>query len=97
MYICIFLKKEWSWCNASIFYFYHILTKSIYIFFFRVSKLEVEEHPVTAPTFLTQLQGQTRLEEGQTAHFEAKIEPIHDPNLRVEFYHKGKALQQASR
>lgn len=62
-----------------------------------MSKLEVEEHPVTAPTFLTQLQGQTRLEEGQTAHFEAKIEPIHDPNLRVEFYHKGKALQQASR
>ena len=59
--------------------------------------MEVEEHAVTAPAFLTQLQGLTTLEEGQNAHFEAKIEPIHDPNLRVEFFHNGKSLQQASR
>lgn len=63
----------------------------------RVARLEVEEPEITAPKFLTQLQGITTLEEGQSAHFEAKIEPLHDPTLRVEFFHNGKALQQASR
>ena len=37
------------------------------------------------------------LAEGQHAHFEGQIEPIHDPSLRVEFLHNGKQLQQASR
>lgn len=63
----------------------------------RIARLEVEEHEISAPRFLTQLQGLTTLEEGQSAHFEAKIEPIHDAKLRVEFFHNGKPLQQASR
>ena len=63
----------------------------------RNTRLEVEEHEVTAPMFVTQFQGVTTLEEGQSAHFEAKIEPIHDPKLRVEFFHNGKPLQQANR
>ena len=63
----------------------------------RVQTLEVEEHAITAPRFLTQLQGVTSLSEGQSAHFEAQIEPIHDPSLRVEFLHNGKTLGQASR
>ena len=63
----------------------------------RVQTLEVEEHAITAPRFLTQLQGVTSLAEGQSAHFEAQIEPIHDPSLRVEFLHNGKTLGQASR
>jgi hypothetical protein len=43
------------------------------------------------------LQGTTDLIEGQTAHFEAQVEPLHDPNLRIEFYHNGKPLPSASR
>merc|ERR1712128_271396 len=60
-------------------------------------RLEVEETAVTAPKFVTQLQGVTSLSEGQSAHFEAQVEPIHDSSLRVEFLHNGKQLQQASR
>ena len=63
----------------------------------RVARLEVEEVAATAAKFLTQLQGNATLAEGQSAHFEAQIEPIHDPSLRVEFFHNGKILQQASR
>jgi hypothetical protein len=63
----------------------------------RVARLEVEEVAATAPQFITQLQGNTTLAEGQAAHFEAQIQPIHDPHLRVEFLHNGKVLQQASR
>jgi len=63
----------------------------------KVGRLEVEETAVTAPKFVTQLQGVTSLAEGQSAHFEAQIEPIHDSTLRVEFLHNGKQLQQASR
>lgn len=43
------------------------------------------------------LQGTTDLYEGQTAHFEAQVEPLHDPNLCIEFYHNGKPLPSASR
>jgi len=43
------------------------------------------------------LQGTTDLYEGQTAHFEAQVTPLHDPNLRIEFYHNGKPLPSASR
>merc|ERR1719402_158301 len=62
-----------------------------------VARLEVEETSATAPRFVAELQGSSNLAEGQTAHFEAKLEPIHDPNLKVEFLHNGKPLQQASR
>merc|ERR1719412_3285270 len=62
-----------------------------------VTKLQVEEHEAVTPRFLKQLQGVNMLAEGQHAHFEGQIEPIHDPSLRVEFLHNGKQLQQASR
>lgn len=58
---------------------------------------EIAEIPVTPPRFTTELRGTTEIYEGQTAHFEAQVEPIHDPNLRIEFYHNGKPLQSASR
>lgn len=35
--------------------------------------------------------------EGATAHFECQVEPLHDSNLRIEFYHNGKPLPSASR
>nr|XP_029725955.1 titin-like isoform X8 [Aedes albopictus] len=63
----------------------------------RPSRLEHEEPDVTAPRFVTELRGTTEIHEGQTAHFEAQVEPIHDPNLRIEFYHNGKPLQSAAR
>lgn len=42
-------------------------------------------------------QGINHLCEGQVAHFEAQIEPIHDPDLKVEFFHNGKPINQGSR
>jgi titin len=43
------------------------------------------------------LQGNTTLNEGGVAHFEAQIEPIHDPDLRVEFLKDGQPLKLGSR
>lgn len=63
----------------------------------RHNRIEVEDQPVSPPRFVTELRGTTELNEGHTAHFEGQIEPIHDPNLRIEFYHNGKPLQSASR
>ena len=62
-----------------------------------VTKLQVEETQSVSPRFLKQLQGVSMLSEGQHAHFEGQIEPINDTNLRVEFLHNGRQLQQASR
>lgn len=58
---------------------------------------EVAEVPITPPRFVTELRGTTEIYEGQTAHFEAQVEPVHDPNLRIEFFHNGKPLPSASR
>ena len=43
------------------------------------------------------LQGNASMAEGQIAHFEAQIEPIHDPDLKIEFIHNGKPIKQGSR
>lgn len=61
------------------------------------ARMEIEEPIPTPPRFITELRGTTEVYEGQTAHFEAQIEPIHDSNLRIEFYHNGKPLPSASR
>ena len=53
--------------------------------------------PTGPPHFVTDLTGQASMAEGQIAHFEAQIEPIHDSDLTVEFLHNGKPLKQASR
>lgn len=36
-----------------------------------------------APKFTTQLVDVTNLKEGQSAHFEARVTPVNDPNLVV--------------
>lgn len=61
------------------------------------SRNEVAEVPITPPRLVTELRGTTEIYEGQTAHFEAQVEPVHDPNLRIEFFHNGKPLPSASR
>lgn len=61
------------------------------------SRTEIDDLPVTPPRFVTALRGPSEVYEGHTAHFEAQVEPIHDPNLRIEFYHNGKPLPSASR
>ena len=61
------------------------------------ARMEVEDLPVGPPHFVTEFMGIATMCEGQIAHFEAQIEPIHDPDLRVEFLHNGKPLKQASR
>lgn len=61
------------------------------------TRLEVEEPIPTVPRFVTELRGSTDVFEGETAHFECQVEPIHDPNLRIEFFHNDKPLPSASR
>ncbi|XP_018337981.1 PREDICTED: titin isoform X9 [Trachymyrmex septentrionalis] len=61
------------------------------------ARLEIEEPPVTPPRFVSELRGTTEVYEGQTAHFECQVEPLHDANLRIEFFHNGKPLPSAAR
>lgn len=50
-----------------------------------------------APKFTTQLMGPTKLVEGQSAHYECRIEPYPDPNLKVDWYFNGKPLTTGHR
>lgn len=64
----------------------------------RFGRREEEEVTITqAPRFTTQLNGPTNLVEGQSAHYECRIEPYPDPNLQVEWFHNGRPLQNGHR
>jgi hypothetical protein len=45
-----------------------------------------------APKFLSQIHNVSNLIEGQSAHFEAQLIPVNDPELTVEWYLNGKPL-----
>lgn len=49
------------------------------------------------PRFTVQLNGPTNLVEGQSAHYECRIEPYPDSNLKVEWFHNGKPLSTGHR
>lgn len=49
------------------------------------------------PKFITQIQDVTKLVEGQSAHFEARLTPTTDPDLVVEWYYNGKKLPHGHR
>lgn len=64
----------------------------------RYHRREDEEFIVTvAPHFTCQLMGPSNLKEGQSAHYECRIEPYPDPNLKVEWLHNGKPLTTGHR
>jgi titin len=59
---------------------------------------QVPTTPVTEPPkFITQIQDVTKLVEGQSAHFEARLTPVTDPDLVVEWYYNGKKLPHGHR
>lgn len=55
-----------------------------------------EDAPVVAPYFVTQIT-EISIEEGEKGHFECRVEPKTDPNLRVEWFHNGRPLTSGHR
>ena len=53
---------------------------------------EEDVEQFTAPHFVSLPRNQDNLVEGQNAHFEAKIEPLADPNLHIEWFLDGKPI-----
>lgn len=48
--------------------------------------------PATAPLFKTELKN-TSAREGGYAHFEARLEPVGDPTLKVEWLKDGRPME----
>ena len=53
---------------------------------------EEDVEQFTAPKFVTFPRNVDNLVEGQNAHFEAKIEPLADPNLHIEWFKDGRPV-----
>ena len=49
------------------------------------------------PRFLSKLKPLDGLREGNNAHFECKLEPVADPNLKVEWFKNGMPVTVGSR
>lgn len=60
-------------------------------------KAEEEVQILQKPRFLGPLKGTNKILEGQRAHFEARVEPQNDLNLKIEWYHNGKPIMPANR
>ncbi len=54
----------------------------------RAEKKEEAVQQFGAPAFLTPLRDQV-INEGERIHFEAKISPLGDPSMKVEWYFNG--------
>lgn len=52
----------------------------------------IEEVVQTRPRFLTKPKSIENSKEGQHAHFECKVEPVTDPNLKVEWFKDGRPV-----
>lgn len=64
----------------------------------QVQQAQVQAVPITEPPkFITQIADVTKLVEGQSAHFEARLTPVTDPDLVVEWYYNGKKLPHGHR
>lgn len=50
-----------------------------------------------APEFKTPIKDQLNIKEGGFAHFEARLEPVGDSNLRVEWFRDGHPVEASSR
>ncbi|MCP3668314.1 MAG: hypothetical protein GY696_38480, partial [Gammaproteobacteria bacterium] len=62
------------------------------------SKVEMNyEQPTQAPEFKTQLKEQAEVKEGGFAHFEARLEPMGDHTMKVEWFKNGKPVEASSR
>lgn len=49
------------------------------------------------PVFITALNNLENLKEGEHAHLECRVEPINDPNLKIEWFINGVAIKTAHR
>ena len=52
----------------------------------------VDEIVNIKPRFLTKPKSLEKMKEGQHAHFECKLEPVTDPNLKVEWFKNGRPV-----
>lgn len=58
----------------------------------KVPEMFIDTRPQQAPVFISHLQNQDNLSEGQHVHLEAQVEPRADPNLRIEWFKNGVTL-----
>lgn len=63
----------------------------------RTRDVQIEGEKGRAPVFTVPLSNVDSLREGENVHFEARITPIDDPKLKVEWFWNGKPLKAGSR
>jgi len=56
-----------------------------------------QQESTAPPEFRTPIKDQLNIREGAFAHFEARLEPLGDPTLRVEWFKDGRLVEASSR
>jgi len=58
---------------------------------------DLADAPITKPVFTTPLNNVANVPEQSNVHLECRLEPLNDPNLRVEWFVNGKAIKMGHR
>ena len=61
------------------------------------TRMEVQEETTAQAPVFTSSPKSVDVREGQKAHFEARIIPVSDPTLRIEWFFNGQPIKQGSR
>ncbi|KAA0201394.1 hypothetical protein HAZT_HAZT001733 [Hyalella azteca] len=59
--------------------------------------LKFDDEKGSPPRFVTNLENVSDIFEGQSAHFDCRVEPVGDPAMRIEWFHNGMPLAAGSR
>jgi len=59
--------------------------------------VQEQSEPSSPPEFKSPIKDQSGIREGGFAHFEARLEPIGDANLRVEWLKDGRPVEASKR
>lgn len=54
---------------------------------------DLEAEPTSKPCFKTQLREQINIKERKPAHFEARLEPVGDESMQIEWLKDGRSIE----
>lgn len=60
-------------------------------------EVAVDDDTPNPPKFLIEIKDNIDIPEGGPLHFDCRVEPIHDPSMRIDWYHNGRPFATGSR
>lgn len=64
---------------------------------YKKEEILTEEETPNPPKFIVEIKDNVDVPEGGPIHFDCRVEPIHDPTMRIDWFHNGRPFATGSR